>query len=242
MGYMFNDCSSLTSLDLSNFNTSQVTNMGYMFKYCSSLNSLDLSSFSMSKVTFSSNMLNFGSSNKIKTLKTPYNNSSAIAITTGLTLYNQANGAVVTSVPANTSSSLTLVHNHNYGSSSTSEYVNDDVNGHHLQTTQTCSECSYQNVTVGATENHSTTKSTVYAITPETHQAVTTTNCRYCSYSKQIKGFAQSHTFSNGKCTVCKAPQLLFLPGKKQETLEEQDVIFEKEKQGQNFFVLKFVA
>ena len=242
MGYMFKNCSALTSLDLSNFSTYKVTDMSSMFYNCSALTSLDLSSFNMARVTNLSDMLNFGSSNKIKTLKTPYNNSSAIAITTGLTLYNQANGQVVTSVPANNSSSLTLVHNHNYGSSSTSEYVDDGVNGHHLQTTQTCSECSYQNVTVGATENHSTTKSTVYAITPETHQALTTTQCRYCSYSKQIKGFAQSHTFSNGKCTVCDAPQLLFLPGKKQETLEEQDVIFEKEKQGQNFFVLKFVA
>ena len=51
MGYMFDDCSSLTSLDLSNFDTSNVTNMRYMFGDCYSLTSLDLSSFNTSNVT-----------------------------------------------------------------------------------------------------------------------------------------------------------------------------------------------
>ena len=37
MGNMFNNCSSLTSLDLSNFNTSNVTNISSMFSNCSSL-------------------------------------------------------------------------------------------------------------------------------------------------------------------------------------------------------------
>ena len=51
MGYMFNDGSSLTSLDVSNFDTSKVTNMGYMFKGCSAITSLDVSNFDTSKVT-----------------------------------------------------------------------------------------------------------------------------------------------------------------------------------------------
>ena len=51
MGYMFYNCTSLTSLDLSTFNTSNVTNMGRMFQSCSSLTSLDLSSFDTSNVT-----------------------------------------------------------------------------------------------------------------------------------------------------------------------------------------------
>ena len=37
MGYMFNGCSSLTSIDLSSFNTNNVTNMSCMFRGCSSL-------------------------------------------------------------------------------------------------------------------------------------------------------------------------------------------------------------
>ena len=34
---MFNGCSSLTNIDLSNFNTIDVSNMGDMFNGCSSL-------------------------------------------------------------------------------------------------------------------------------------------------------------------------------------------------------------
>ena len=48
---MFCDCHSLTSLDLSSFDTSKVTGMSYMFYQCRSLTSLDLSSFDTSKVT-----------------------------------------------------------------------------------------------------------------------------------------------------------------------------------------------
>ena len=48
---MFSDCSKLTSLDLSSFNTSKVTDMSGMFYKCSKLTSLDLSSFNTSKVT-----------------------------------------------------------------------------------------------------------------------------------------------------------------------------------------------
>ena len=45
MNSMFSGCSSLISLDLSNFNTINVTNMKGMFNECSSLISLDLSNF-----------------------------------------------------------------------------------------------------------------------------------------------------------------------------------------------------
>ena len=40
---MGNDCSKLTPLDLSNFNTNNVINMSYIFYNCSKLTSLDLS-------------------------------------------------------------------------------------------------------------------------------------------------------------------------------------------------------
>ena len=107
---MFNKCLALTSIDVSGFNTSNVAYIGLMFSNCSALTSLDLSSFNMTKVTNPENMLNFGTSNKIQTLKTPYNNTSAIPITTGSTLYNEDTGAVVTTVPANTTKSLTYVN------------------------------------------------------------------------------------------------------------------------------------
>ena len=51
MGYMFSNCSSLTSLDVSNFDTSNVTSMGSMFYGCSGLTNLDVSHFNTSKVT-----------------------------------------------------------------------------------------------------------------------------------------------------------------------------------------------
>lgn len=53
---MFLNCSSLTSLDLSNFDTSAVKNMTNMFFGCSSLISLDLSRFDTYAVTSMPNM------------------------------------------------------------------------------------------------------------------------------------------------------------------------------------------
>ena len=53
---MFCGCSSMTSLDLSGFNTSSVTNMSNMFEGCSNLTSLVLSGFNTSSVTNTSNM------------------------------------------------------------------------------------------------------------------------------------------------------------------------------------------
>lgn len=51
MNQMFKGCSSLTSLDLSNFNTSKVTDMTWMFYGCSSLTSLNVSRFNTDNVT-----------------------------------------------------------------------------------------------------------------------------------------------------------------------------------------------
>ena len=51
MQYMFSVMYDLTTLNLSNFDTSKVTNMKDMFYYASSLTTLDLSNFDTSKVT-----------------------------------------------------------------------------------------------------------------------------------------------------------------------------------------------
>ena len=40
MGYMFSDCSNLTTLDLSNFDTSKVTDMSDMFRSCYNLTTI----------------------------------------------------------------------------------------------------------------------------------------------------------------------------------------------------------
>ena len=50
MSNMFFDCSSLTSLNLSNFNTNNVRDMGYMLSKCSSLTTLNLSNFNTNNV------------------------------------------------------------------------------------------------------------------------------------------------------------------------------------------------
>jgi surface protein len=52
MDNMFNGCSALKSLDLTNFNTAKVTDMGNMFYGCSALTSLDLTNFNTAKVEF----------------------------------------------------------------------------------------------------------------------------------------------------------------------------------------------
>ena len=49
--FMFCNCKSLSSIDLSNFNTQNVINMEYMFSYCNSLLSIDLSNFNTQNVT-----------------------------------------------------------------------------------------------------------------------------------------------------------------------------------------------
>ena len=78
MGSMFRRCSNLESVDLSNFDTSKVTNMRSMFDGCSSLQSLDLSSFDTSKVIFMMKMFNSCSSlqsldlSNFDTIKLPY--------------------------------------------------------------------------------------------------------------------------------------------------------------------------
>ena len=48
--YMFSDCSSLKSIDLSSFNTNNVNNMNSMFSGCSSLQSINLYSFNTTNV------------------------------------------------------------------------------------------------------------------------------------------------------------------------------------------------
>ena len=55
---VFNGCSALTSLDLTNFNTAKVTDMKLLFANCSALESLDLSMFNTENVTSMPSMFN----------------------------------------------------------------------------------------------------------------------------------------------------------------------------------------
>ena len=58
MGGMFSNCISLTSINLTNFNTSLCVNMMNMFDSCISLNSLYLSSFETNTVLYMTNLFN----------------------------------------------------------------------------------------------------------------------------------------------------------------------------------------
>ena len=56
IGCMFEQCNSLEYIDFTNFKTSTVTYMGWMFNYCISLKSINLNNFDTSKVTDMHNM------------------------------------------------------------------------------------------------------------------------------------------------------------------------------------------
>ena len=59
MGVTFSYCSSLTSLDVSNWNTSNVNNMSTIFHKCSKLTTLDLSNWNTSNVTDMNNVFSY---------------------------------------------------------------------------------------------------------------------------------------------------------------------------------------
>ena len=64
--FMFYDCSSLININLSNFNTQNVTDMSGMFYNCSSLTNINLSNFNTQNVTNMSYMFRNCSSLKKK--------------------------------------------------------------------------------------------------------------------------------------------------------------------------------
>ena len=51
MSHIFYECTTLTSLDLSNFNNDNVIDMSHMFYNCSALDTLNLSNFKTKKLT-----------------------------------------------------------------------------------------------------------------------------------------------------------------------------------------------
>ena len=80
MESMFQCCENLRTVDLSNMDTSNVTNMKDMFYICESLTSLDVSSFDTSNVTNMNSM--FGACEKIKKLDlSNFNTSNVIDMT-----------------------------------------------------------------------------------------------------------------------------------------------------------------
>ena len=73
---MFKNCSSLTKLDLSGFSTASVSRMDHMFENCSSLTGINLSSFDTANVTLMENM--FKGCDKLTVLETDGFNTSNV--------------------------------------------------------------------------------------------------------------------------------------------------------------------
>ena len=65
MDEMFRNCSSLKELNLSNFNTNNVTDISYMFYGCSQLKELNLTNFNTNNVNDMSHMFS-GCSDELK--------------------------------------------------------------------------------------------------------------------------------------------------------------------------------
>ena len=74
MDNMFNKCSSLEEINLSNFNTDKVTKMSWMFNECSSLKKLDISNFNTNNVVHINKMFNGCSEQLIMEIKAKYKN------------------------------------------------------------------------------------------------------------------------------------------------------------------------
>ena len=71
---MFSECSSLKELNLSNFNTDNVTDMSWMFCGCSSLKELNLSNFNTNNVIYMGSMFK-GCSDQFQTkIRAQYKN------------------------------------------------------------------------------------------------------------------------------------------------------------------------
>ena len=79
MSDMFRNCSQLTQLDASNWDTSNVTNMDAMFAYCSKLTQLDLSNWDTGNVISMGNMF-YDCTQLIQLDVSSFDTSNAIAI------------------------------------------------------------------------------------------------------------------------------------------------------------------
>ena len=74
MSYMFSGCSSIEEINLSNFNTNNVTNMCCMFYDCTSLKELNINYFNYNNETYMKSMFSGCSNELIMKIKSQYKN------------------------------------------------------------------------------------------------------------------------------------------------------------------------
>ncbi len=118
MNQMFYDCSNIITLDLSEFNTSNVFDMERMFIGCTSLTSVNLSSFNTEKLVYASKMfencvslqsldLSSFKTDKVKTMSGMFDGCSSLT-KLNLKSFNTKNVTDMTSMFSNCSSLSTL--------------------------------------------------------------------------------------------------------------------------------------
>ena len=85
---MFKDNKALTSLNISSFNTTNVTNMAEMFKGCKTITEIDLSSFNFKDELISGDRLDEVEISLYKFVDEFYNCEKAYASSTNIDLLN----------------------------------------------------------------------------------------------------------------------------------------------------------
>jgi surface protein len=135
---MFLGCESLTSLDVSNFDTSKVANMRYMFYECTNLTELDLSGFDTSNVTDMSKMFNdcsgltaldlrgFDTSN-VTDMSKMFNDCSGLTAL-DVSSFDTGNVSLITDMFSGCSS-LTSLDLSNFNTSNVSYFLRRGLNG-----------------------------------------------------------------------------------------------------------------
>ena len=105
MEIMFKNCSSLASIDLSNFDTSKVTDMRSMFYGCGNLTSVDLSNFDVSQETYMYDM--FFNCSKLNIIRSPKKTGEEVPNLPEGT-WKDSSGNTYSTLPANATESITL--------------------------------------------------------------------------------------------------------------------------------------
>lgn len=132
MRYVFRNCHSLISVDLSGWNTSKVTQIEGMFYGCSSLKNLDLSHFNISKVKKLTDMFNGCSS-------LSYLNITGWDFTNVTNVYNMFANAGLKTIDTSTWLNTSNITNFgNFCNGATSEYITLTFSGSMWAIMHTC--------------------------------------------------------------------------------------------------------
>ena len=209
MSYMFSNCLSLESLDLSSFNTAKVTNMKSMFYYCSKLTSLNLSNFNTAKVTNMERM--FQNCSKLESLDLSSFNTAEVTTMFWmfyecsslkyLTLSSNFNTPKVTNMRGmfNSCSSLTSI---DLSSFNTAKVTNMDYMFHHCSQLTSLDLSNFNTAEVTSMSNMVSSCSSLTSLNLSNFNTAKVTDMghmfRYCS---QLTTIYVSGNFATGGVT-----------------------------------------